>query len=150
MTDQPRSGRPEYEIHLVGDAPAELDVESPVPTRRIDYYDSGVWIDREGDRLFLPYERVFAIRETGSGESATGESASDSEAASGTEGRADATGGAKTGGSPAAAEVGDDAQGAVDTAPEAAETGSSEAAGGEAVETSSEAADETQATSERD
>lgn len=40
-------------------------VESPVKTRDIQYYDSGVWLTRDSEdgRIFFPYEQVRMIRE---------------------------------------------------------------------------------------
>ena len=51
-----------YRIHLREESPDE-DVKSPLTTDRIDYYDSGIWVHREEDRLFLPYHQIQLIRE---------------------------------------------------------------------------------------
>ena len=51
-----------YRIHLREESPSE-DVTSPLTTSRIDYYDSGIWVHREEDRLFLPYHQIQLIRE---------------------------------------------------------------------------------------
>lgn len=50
-----------YHVHLREAAPAE--VEEPIETGHLDFYDSGVWIDRETDRVFFPWAQVAMIRE---------------------------------------------------------------------------------------
>ena len=70
MTDYGHADGAEYDVYLLEDAPEDLDVQSPLSTRHIEYYDSGVWIDHGDDRLFLPYARLFAIRERIATESA--------------------------------------------------------------------------------
>jgi len=51
-----------YEVHFETTNLA-VDVTSPVRSSGVKYYDSGVWIDRETDRIFVPYRRVKLIRE---------------------------------------------------------------------------------------
>lgn len=52
-----------YEVHLTSDATGTADVESPVRTDRLDFYDSGVWAHTDDGRDFHPYEHVQVIRE---------------------------------------------------------------------------------------
>jgi len=52
-----------YEVHLAADVADQLDVDSPLRTDRIDYYDSGFWITRPEGRDFFPYGEVLTIRE---------------------------------------------------------------------------------------
>ncbi|MFB6094310.1 MAG: hypothetical protein ABEJ77_05160 [Halanaeroarchaeum sp.] len=60
---------PTYEVYV--DATGlPLDVSSPIATADVQYYDSGVWIDRADDRLFFPYRQVEYIREVPAGASA--------------------------------------------------------------------------------
>ncbi|MFB6135400.1 MAG: hypothetical protein ABEJ04_01445 [Halobacteriaceae archaeon] len=62
MTDERQQAGGEYVLHLEldGDGP---DVDSPIRTPSVDYYDSGVWVEDDRRRLFFPYERVVAIVE---------------------------------------------------------------------------------------
>ncbi|MGM0399653.1 MAG: hypothetical protein ACQEQY_11785, partial [Halobacteriota archaeon] len=53
---------PTYEVYLDTEG-LPLDLTSPVHTADIMYYDTGIWIEREQDRLFVPYRRVQVIRE---------------------------------------------------------------------------------------
>ncbi|MFB6134078.1 MAG: hypothetical protein ABEJ55_03740 [Halanaeroarchaeum sp.] len=70
---------PTYEVH-VDTAGLSLDVVSPMESSDVRFYDSGVWVGREGDRLFVPYDRIEVIRE-GTGETtAPGEGAAESTA----------------------------------------------------------------------
>lgn len=53
-----------YEVHLTSDATGgSADVESPVRTDRIDFYDSGVWVDQQPGRDFYPYSKIQVIRQ---------------------------------------------------------------------------------------
>jgi hypothetical protein len=85
MDDQTK--RYTYEVHLQSELVDELDIDSPVETERIDYYDSGLWVRREEGRDFFPYHYVLTIRErpAASGESATDAGPTDAET-SGSEG----------------------------------------------------------------
>lgn len=51
-----------YEVYLLEDD-SGADVESPVRGQRLDFFDSGVWVERESGRDFFPYERVQVVRE---------------------------------------------------------------------------------------
>lgn len=62
MTDERRQAAREYVIHLELDGVGP-DVDSPIRTPSVDYYDSGVWVEGDRRRLFFPYERVVAIVE---------------------------------------------------------------------------------------
>lgn len=53
---------PTYEVHL-DTTGVSLDVVSPVQTSDVRFYDTGVWVGREGDRVFVPYHRIELIRE---------------------------------------------------------------------------------------
>lgn len=55
-----------FEVHLAGAVAEALDVASPVETDRIDYYDSGIWVDGPEGRSFYPWTNVLAIRERSS------------------------------------------------------------------------------------
>jgi hypothetical protein len=53
-----------YEVHLTSDATGgSASVESPVRTDRIDFYDSGVWVDQEPGRVFCPYSKIQVVRQ---------------------------------------------------------------------------------------
>lgn len=54
-----------YSVYLVepGDAGGKREVTSPVEGHSLDFYDSGVWLNRETGRNFFPYEQVRTIRE---------------------------------------------------------------------------------------
>ena len=66
-----------YHVHLASELVDELDVESPVETDHIDYYDTGLWVSHESGRDFYPYHQVLTIHErpaaerTGSGAGTT-------------------------------------------------------------------------------
>jgi hypothetical protein len=51
-----------YQVYLLEDDP-NAGVESPVTGRRLDFFDSGVWVECEDSRDFFPYERVSVVRE---------------------------------------------------------------------------------------
>lgn len=51
-----------YEVHLREDDP-EAGVESPVTGHKLDFFDSGVWVERENERDFFPYETVVVVKE---------------------------------------------------------------------------------------
>ena len=53
---------PTYEVYLDTEG-FPLDLTSPVRTTDVMYYDSGIWIERDGDRIFVPYHEVEVIRE---------------------------------------------------------------------------------------
>ncbi|WP_050047739.1 hypothetical protein [Halanaeroarchaeum sulfurireducens] len=53
---------PTYEAHLdTADMP--LDLTSPVRPVDVLFYDSGIWLVREQDRVFVPYRHVNVVRE---------------------------------------------------------------------------------------
>ncbi|MFB6266429.1 MAG: hypothetical protein ABEI31_02115 [Halodesulfurarchaeum sp.] len=62
MTEHPYADAPVYQVYLRPDVDVP-GVESPVQTKRIDFYDAGVWVMRGDERLFLPYHRIQAIEE---------------------------------------------------------------------------------------
>lgn len=51
-----------YQVYLLEDDP-DAGVESPVTGHRLDFFDSGVWVEVEDGRDFFPYERVSVVRE---------------------------------------------------------------------------------------
>jgi len=53
---------PSYEVYLDTEG-LPLDLTSPVRTTDVMYYDSGIWIARDEDRIFVPYHQVEVIRE---------------------------------------------------------------------------------------
>lgn len=56
-------GETMYQVYLHEDDP-DAGVESPVTGNRVDFFDSGVWIQRaEHNRDFFPYEMVTVVRE---------------------------------------------------------------------------------------
>jgi hypothetical protein len=72
MNDERQQTGPEYDVYLDIDDSADVDVESPIHTARIDYYDSGIWVDRDTGRTFLPYDRILLIEERPASESGGG------------------------------------------------------------------------------
>lgn len=54
-----------YSVYLVehGDAGGKRQVTSPVQGHELQFYDTGVWLDRETGRNFFPYEQIRTIRE---------------------------------------------------------------------------------------
>lgn len=54
-----------YDVYLVPseEQESETSVVSPVTGEGIDFYDSGVWLERESGRNFFPYRQVRTIRE---------------------------------------------------------------------------------------
>jgi hypothetical protein len=60
-----------YAVYLRESISSELDVESPIETDYIDFYDSGIWVARDEGRAFYPYQHVLTIHE---GEAAADES----------------------------------------------------------------------------
>ncbi|MFB6153307.1 MAG: hypothetical protein ABEJ27_03550 [Halodesulfurarchaeum sp.] len=62
MTEHPYADAPVYQVYLRPDVDVP-GVESPVHTKRIDFYDAGVWVMGDDERLFLPYHRIQVIRE---------------------------------------------------------------------------------------
>jgi hypothetical protein len=61
---------PTYEVYLDTEG-VPLDLTSPVRTTDVMYYDSGIWMGRDEDRIFVPYHQVEAIREVEEPEPAT-------------------------------------------------------------------------------
>lgn len=53
---------PTFEVYLEDD-PTGPDLESPVVTDHIDYYETGIWLSLERERVFVPFRTVEAIRE---------------------------------------------------------------------------------------
>jgi len=55
-----------YSVHLIerhGEQGGKREVTSPVVGHELDFYDSGVWLDRETGRNFYPYDQIRTIRE---------------------------------------------------------------------------------------
>jgi hypothetical protein len=55
-----------YSVYLIerhGEQGGEREVTSPVRGHSLDFYDTGVWLDRETGRNFFPYEQIRTIRE---------------------------------------------------------------------------------------
>jgi hypothetical protein len=55
-----------YSVYLVqhrGEQGGKRQVTSPVEGHRLEFYDTGVWLDRETGRNFFPYEQIRTIRE---------------------------------------------------------------------------------------
>lgn len=55
-----------YSVYLVrrnGEQGGKREVTSPVPGHELEFYDTGVWVDRETGRNFFPYEQIRTIRE---------------------------------------------------------------------------------------
>lgn len=55
-----------YSVYLVqrhGEQGGKREVTSPVSGHKLDFYDTGVWLDREAGRNFFPYEQIRTIRE---------------------------------------------------------------------------------------
>ncbi|MFB6082230.1 MAG: hypothetical protein ABEJ67_05355 [Halanaeroarchaeum sp.] len=51
-----------YEVY-VDAADVDVALSSPLSASEVQFYDSGVWIERDRDRLFVPYRRIDLIRE---------------------------------------------------------------------------------------
>lgn len=88
---------PTYEVYLDTEG-FPLDLTSPVRTTDVMYYDSGIWIGREEDRIFVPYHQLEVIREIEEQGSATdhetdetGELEADAELEAGAEPEAEST-----------------------------------------------------------
>ena len=61
-----------YSVYLVehhGDEGGKREVTSPVQGHSLDFYDNGVWLDRETGRNFFPFEQIRTIREHAEGRS---------------------------------------------------------------------------------
>jgi hypothetical protein len=61
-----------YSVYLVqrhGEQGGKREVTSPVSGHELEFYDTGVWLDRETGRNFFPYEQIRTIREHPEGES---------------------------------------------------------------------------------
>ena len=59
-----------YSVYLVrgdgdqdGEQGGKRQVTSPVSGHKLEFYDTGVWLDRETGRNFFPYEQIRTIRE---------------------------------------------------------------------------------------
>ncbi|WP_276279134.1 hypothetical protein [Halorussus caseinilyticus] len=55
-----------YSVYLVqrhGEQGGKREVTSPVSGHSLEFYDTGVWIDRDTGRNFFPYEQIRTIRE---------------------------------------------------------------------------------------
>lgn len=52
-----------YEVHLTDAVAEQLEVDSPVTTDHVDFYDSGLWVGTRDGRDFYPYEHVLTVRE---------------------------------------------------------------------------------------
>ncbi|WP_276301714.1 hypothetical protein [Halorussus lipolyticus] len=55
-----------YSVYLVqgsGEQGGKRQVTSPVGGHELEFYDTGVWLDRETGRNFFPYEQIRTIRE---------------------------------------------------------------------------------------
>jgi hypothetical protein len=60
-----------YSVYLVqrhGEQGGKREVTSPVSGHELEFYDTGVWLDREAGRNFFPYEQIRTIREHPEGE----------------------------------------------------------------------------------
>jgi hypothetical protein len=55
-----------YSVYLIerpGEHGGKREVTSPVSGHRLEFYDTGVWLDRETGRNFFPYDQIRTIRE---------------------------------------------------------------------------------------
>ena len=54
-----------YSVYLVehGETGGKRHVTSPIEGNELQFYDTGVWLDRETGRNFFPYEQIRTIRE---------------------------------------------------------------------------------------
>lgn len=55
-----------YSVYLVqrhGEQGGKREVTSPVQGNELEFYDTGVWLDRDRGRNFFPYEQIRTIRE---------------------------------------------------------------------------------------
>jgi hypothetical protein len=80
-----------YSVYLVeqGESGGKRQVTSPVQGHALEFYDTGVWLDRETGRNFFPYEQIRTIRDHPAGvKSETGQPSEtvETETAPGTEG----------------------------------------------------------------
>ncbi|WP_435174933.1 hypothetical protein [Halorussus sp. AFM4] len=60
-----------YSVYLVqrhGEQGGQREVTSPVRGHSLEFYDTGVWLDRETGRNFFPYRQIRTIREHPEGE----------------------------------------------------------------------------------
>ena len=60
-----------YSVYLVqrhGEQGGKREVTSPVSGHSLEFYDTGVWLDRETGRNFFPYAQIRTIREHLEGE----------------------------------------------------------------------------------
>ena len=60
-----------YSVYLIerhGEQGGKREVTSPVSGHSLDFYDAGVWLDRETGRNFFPYEQIRTIREHPAGQ----------------------------------------------------------------------------------
>lgn len=58
-----------YSVYLVerGESGGEREITSPVEGYELQFYDTGVWLERENGRNFFPYEQIRTIRELSDG-----------------------------------------------------------------------------------
>ena len=58
-------GEKVYDVYLVPSERSEgnRNIVSPVEGHDAEFYDTGVWLSREGGRNFFPYKQVRTIRE---------------------------------------------------------------------------------------
>lgn len=77
MTSTDRETDAGYTVYV--DPPADADVSSPLSVDRIEYYDTGVWMESSGTRRFFPWARVEMITESVEAETEPAESPADSD-----------------------------------------------------------------------
>lgn len=66
-----------YSVYLIerhGEQGGKREVTSPVQGHELEFYDSGVWLNRETGRNFFPYEQIRTIREHSEGKRAESQS----------------------------------------------------------------------------
>ncbi|WP_208023516.1 hypothetical protein [Halorussus pelagicus] len=81
-----------YSVYLVrrnGEQGGKREVTSPVPGHELEFYDTGVWVDRETGRNFFPYEQVRTIREHPEGRDTAHASAAGTETTEGSGGESE-------------------------------------------------------------
>ncbi|MFC4448127.1 hypothetical protein [Halorussus aquaticus] len=75
-----------YSVYLIerhGEQGGKREVTSPVQGHELEFYDSGVWLNRETGRNFFPYRQIRTIREHPEGNPAESESQTSREGESG-------------------------------------------------------------------
>ncbi|WP_433624220.1 hypothetical protein [Halomicrococcus sp. NG-SE-24] len=74
-------GEKVYDVYLVPSERGDGDrnIVSPVEGHEVEFYETGVWLAREGGRNFFPYAQIRTIREHSreAGETPTDEPGSD-------------------------------------------------------------------------